>query len=397
MAKLKAVPNPAPVVEEDDEPDCPRCPPVGAPAWMATFADMATLLMAFFVLILSFANFDEVSFKKMTGALREHFGVRMVEIMPNPESTTILEMDFRPTKTPPAPQEAPTPESNPDTSPLPDTQSQSQSEHQSPSPDAIQALAKALSEALEAAGASATVQDGTLTLQMQDPSGALEQALQDAAPDLAMAEQTPDAGQASSPDAGQASSPDTGQASSPDTGQASSPDTGQGPSPDAENAPGNAGQNAKRRAAIAEARMNVALRELQGTGLVDVQREQEKVIVTVGAGGAFASGSADLTDDAREIMARIALASAGDRGKITVTGHTDGVPLAGGPFTDNWGLAAARAASVVRELGSSGMVAPDRLSAISRGESAPLAPNDTEEGRAKNRRIEIEIDFAAIR
>jgi chemotaxis protein MotB len=373
MAKLKAVPNPAPVVEEDDEPDCPRCPPVGAPAWMATFADMATLLMAFFVLILSFANFDEVSFKKMTGALREHFGVRMVEIMPNPESTTILEMDFRPTKTPPAPQEAPTPESNPDTSPLPDTQSQSQSEHQSPSPDAIQALAKALSEALEAAGASATVQDGTLTLQMQDPSGALEQALQDAAPDLAMAEQTPDAG------------------------QASSPDTGQGPSPDAENAPGNAGQNAKRRAAIAEARMNVALRELQGQGLVDVQREQEKVIVTVGAGGAFASGSADLTDDAREIMARIALASAGDRGKITVTGHTDGVPLAGGPFTDNWGLAAARAASVVRELGSSGMVAPDRLSAISRGESAPLAPNDTEEGRAKNRRIEIEIDFAAIR
>ena len=38
-------------VEEQEEEECPKCPPVGAPAWMATFADMATLLMAFFVLI----------------------------------------------------------------------------------------------------------------------------------------------------------------------------------------------------------------------------------------------------------------------------------------------------------------------------------------------------------
>ncbi len=42
--------------EEKEEEECPKCPPVGAPAWMATFADMATLLMAFFVLILSFAE-----------------------------------------------------------------------------------------------------------------------------------------------------------------------------------------------------------------------------------------------------------------------------------------------------------------------------------------------------
>ena len=45
-------------VEEEAEEECPKCLPVGAPAWMATFADMATLLMAFFVLILSFAEFN---------------------------------------------------------------------------------------------------------------------------------------------------------------------------------------------------------------------------------------------------------------------------------------------------------------------------------------------------
>ena len=55
--------------EEQEEEECPKCPPAGAPAWMATFADMATLLMAFFVLILSFAEFNvpkSVSYTHLT-------------------------------------------------------------------------------------------------------------------------------------------------------------------------------------------------------------------------------------------------------------------------------------------------------------------------------------------
>lgn len=342
MAKVKALPTPArPLPDDDaDDEDCPRCPPVGAPVWMATFADIAVLLMAFFVLILSFANFDEVSFKKMTGALREHFGTNLIEIMPNPESTTVLEMDFRPAATPPAPEDAPDPDTSAASAPADDP--------------AMDALAQALAEALEQAGSSASVVDGQLMLSVPDAASTLAEALQDAAPELAVQQGRPDAADGT----------------------------------------GSAGDNSTRRAAIAEARLSVALRELQDQGLVDVQREQEKVIVTVGAGGAFQSGSADLTDDARAIMARIALASAGDRGVITVTGHTDSVPLAGGPFVDNWGLAAARASSVVRELGASGMIAPDRLTAISRGETMPVAENTTEDGRATNRRIEIEFDFA---
>ena len=55
------------VIEEEEE-ECPKCPPVGAPAWMATFADMATLLMAFFVLILSFAEFNVPKFKQISGS-----------------------------------------------------------------------------------------------------------------------------------------------------------------------------------------------------------------------------------------------------------------------------------------------------------------------------------------
>ena len=57
------------------EPDCPECKS-GAPAWMATFADMATLLMAFFVLILSFAHMNVPKFKNVSGSMKSTFGVQ---------------------------------------------------------------------------------------------------------------------------------------------------------------------------------------------------------------------------------------------------------------------------------------------------------------------------------
>ena len=84
------------VVEEEDE-ECPKCPPVGAPAWMATFADMATLLIAFFVLILSFAEFNVPKFKQISGSMRNAFGVqKIVPIVEQPKCTTVLSLNFSP-------------------------------------------------------------------------------------------------------------------------------------------------------------------------------------------------------------------------------------------------------------------------------------------------------------
>ena len=86
----------APEIEEEEE-ECPKCPPVGAPAWMATFADMATLLMAFFVLILSFAEFNVPKFKQISGSLRNAFGVqKIVPIVEQPKGTTVLSLNFSP-------------------------------------------------------------------------------------------------------------------------------------------------------------------------------------------------------------------------------------------------------------------------------------------------------------
>ena len=93
-------------------------------------------------------------------------------------------------------------------------------------------------------------------------------------------------------------------------------------------------------------------------------------------------------------MKKIADASENSKGVVTVSGHTDNVPLVfGGRYRDNWDLAAARSASVVQELSNSGKINESNLQAISYGESRPVDSNDTVEGRAKNRRIEIEINY----
>src|SRR6056300_1289732 len=88
-------------VEETEEEECPKCPPVGAPAWMATFADMATLLMALFVLILSFAEFNVPKFKQISGSMKNAFGVqRITPVVEQPKGTTVLSLNFSPSPAP---------------------------------------------------------------------------------------------------------------------------------------------------------------------------------------------------------------------------------------------------------------------------------------------------------
>ena len=145
---------------------------------------------------------------------------------------------------------------------------------------------------------------------------------------------------------------------------------------------------------ISEDELRIALQEEIAQGLVEVERKDGKIFITVGAGGAFTSGSADLTSEAKDIMARVAEKGVGETGKVTVSGHTDNVPLVfGSSYRDNWDLAAARASSVVQAMQAGGTVSADRLQAVSFGEAKPIADNDTREGREKNRRIEIEIQF----
>ena len=89
-----AVASVAEEVEDAPDDDCPPCKG-GAPAWMATFADMATLLMAFFVLILSFAQMNVPKFKEVSGSMNDSMGVqRQVPVVEPPTADNIIATQF---------------------------------------------------------------------------------------------------------------------------------------------------------------------------------------------------------------------------------------------------------------------------------------------------------------
>ncbi len=83
--------------------DCPKCPPAGAPLWLATFADLMSLLMCFFVLLLSFATMDANKFKKMAESMETAFGVqRDIPATEVPMGTSIIAQHFSPAQTTPS-------------------------------------------------------------------------------------------------------------------------------------------------------------------------------------------------------------------------------------------------------------------------------------------------------
>ena len=107
----------------------------------------------------------------------------------------------------------------------------------------------------------------------------------------------------------------------------------------------------------------------------------------------FASGSAEVNKSGREVLLRVGAELAEVPYQTFVVGFTDDVPVGGKLaliYPTNWELAGARAASVIRVLEEAG-VAKVQLRALSMGENMPIASNDTAEGRAKNRRIEIRM------
>lgn len=131
-----------------------------------------------------------------------------------------------------------------------------------------------------------------------------------------------------------------------------------------------------------------ALGALINGGSIQVKRKDYWLEITINTSLLFPSGSATLEPRARPILQDVAKILAKRDARIHVEGHTDNLPIRNSIYPSNWELSSGRAASVVNLFAQNG-VAPERMVAIGYAEFQPLASNETEDGRAQNRRVQV--------
>ncbi len=256
--------------------DAPKGEERGVPAWVMTFADLMTLLMCFFVLLLSFSEMDIAKFKMLAGSMRNAFGVQAeIEARTIPKGTSVIAREFSPGKPEPTPF---------------NTIMQHTIDSNRNSLDALFEEPKEVDEA--------------------------------------------------------------------------------------------------RRHAL---RISKALEEEINRGDVAVEVEGARIIIRILEKASFASASADLRREFKPILHKIAGLIDSNNGVVTVSGHTDNLPISTSRFRSNWELSTSRAVSVAHELLFAAPLDPLRFLVVGHAETRPLADNDSDENRARNRRVDISI------
>ncbi|MDG9670716.1 flagellar motor protein MotB [Hahella sp. CR1] len=284
-------------MSDEEEQKC-ECPP-GLPAWMATFADLMSLLMCFFVLLLSFSEMDALKFKRLAGSMREAFGVQAVVNVDNiPKGTSIIAQEFSPGK--------------PDPTPLQTIMQQTQMELPNLEQLCEQQVADALKEECP------KIKGEELSDIVLEKIKMLVEETENDAITLASALE-------------------------------------------------------------AEVRNNQ----------VEVETRGRKIVIRVQEKGSFNSGSANLNPEFYPVIDKLVELLKSMDGSIAVEGHSDSIPIHTARFRSNWDLSAARALEVAHALFESGELDPSRFSVAGYADTKPLAPNDSAENRARNRRVEI--------
>jgi chemotaxis protein MotB len=136
--------------------------------------------------------------------------------------------------------------------------------------------------------------------------------------------------------------------------------------------------------------LSKALNGFEGKGLT-VEQKNGKVYVSMENKLLFSSGSWSVGPEGKKAVVELGKVLADNPDiSVLIEGHTDNVPYGGsGPISDNWDLSTKRATAIVNILSENRGINKKSLTAAGRGEFSPLATNDTAEGKAKNRRIEI--------
>ena len=370
--EIQAAPNEEEEEEEEKEEetgeDCPACNK-GAPAWMATFADMATLLMAFFVLILSFAQVNVPKYKEVAGSMRSAFGVQTVipSIEPPTAESIILQQYERTVTDPTASNRIE--EQKTDEPPNEDELSFNIGDG-SAETNAIDLLTQELREEISQGMVNITRTESGIDVSFPVRQGSSEGGQRitgdmiDALARVAMV-----------------------QANTSEMITLSGGALQRGNSQNWYNS------EQYREESLASDRYELIrsnLNEEIAEGLAQVSLDGEDVIITLSEQGSFQSGSAELEQSFFDVLNRVGASLVGVGGLVEIEGHTDNVPLAfGGRYRDNWDLSSARSSRVADYLLQQGFLMAGSVVVEGYADTKPVASNDSLEGRALNRRIEV--------
>jgi chemotaxis protein MotB len=124
---------------------------------------------------------------------------------------------------------------------------------------------------------------------------------------------------------------------------------------------------------------------------IDPRLEARGLVISLPQAILFPSGQDEISDSARPMIWQIADVLSAMPNKVSLVGHTDAIPIHNSRFKNNFELSAARSLKLLALLSTHYGIPESRLSATSFGSYNPKAPNDTADGRAENRRVEIVI------
>ncbi len=371
---------PPPAQEPAEEPDCPPCKS-GAPAWMATFADMATLLMAFFVLILSFAHMNVPKYKEVSGSMNDKFGVqKIVPTVEQPTADNIIAKQYKTAKVDPTLldviQEQTTAEPQPEDPELKDALKKNDFDTNAD----IEVLKKSLAKEIAEGKVKVTVKDKQLVVEVVADAKTGRQG---------EANKTKSGAQLMQSDLEIYAKVASAQAQV----QSQIEVVDASPESLAGDLSGRGDEAGEQAIADQYEKIRARLSNEIAEGLAEVERDGDKIIVRLAERGSFRSGYADLQPAFKPLLDKVGASIADGSGLITIEGHTDNIPMAFSErFRSNWDLSAARSAAVADYLLNSSAIDDGRVSVTGLADTKPLVANDSPAGRSKNRRIEVIID-----
>jgi chemotaxis protein MotB len=424
---------------------------------MATFADMATLLMAFFVLILSFAEMNVPKFKQINGSLKNSFGVqRIIPVVESPKAQSIVARHFTPSVAQPTPINTIRQETTDDRKENVEVKTDVAPEAQKAMEDLQQALAQEISRG----EVQVKAENGKVVVEMLATPSA-QGGPGRAGPQAGGSGPTGSReGGSSSAGAGRAGAADTGSRSAgaaaqgtSSAGATASGAQAAGAAREGAQSGGSAAQGSRQsgtvtqgeieffaKVADAQSRSTAAIevRDTRGTpatvagqgqsgagagqgaaagggdqaqsqferirqalaqeiasGKAEVERDGARIIIRLAEQGSFRSGSADLQPGFTQLLNTVGRTIADGQAGVFIEGHTDNVPVVFNErFRSNWDLSAARSAAVADFMSGQAGVSASRLRVSGHADTRPIESNDTASGRARNRRIEVIIDGA---